>query len=92
MSENIFEKSLAQYQEFQKDWMENAVALTQQFDPAKYMEQMQEMQENILNGMQTLLSLKPEDVESDQLEKEEVLRIGKMRLFHYVHWFRQAKK
>ena len=43
MSENIFEKSLAQYQEFQKDWMENAVALTEQFDPKKYMEQMQEM-------------------------------------------------
>ena len=92
MSENIFEKSLAQYQEFQKDWMENAVALTQQFDPAKYMEQMQEMQENILNGMQTLLSLKPEDVESDQLEKEEVLRIGKMRLFHYVPLVPASKK
>ena len=82
MSENIFEKSLAQYQEMQKTWMENAVALTEKFDPAKYMEQMQTMQENVINGMQTLLSLTPEDVASDQLEKEEVLRIGKMRLFH----------
>ena len=84
MSENIFEKSLEQYQEFQKNWMDNAIALTEQFDPAKYVEQMKEMQKNIVDGMNTLLSIKPEDVASDQLEKEEVLRIGKMRLFHYA--------
>ncbi len=84
MSENIFEKSLEQYQEFQKDWMESAVALAAQFDPAKYIEQMNQMQENILNGLNTLVKLKPEDVKSDQLEKETVLSIGKMRLFHYV--------
>ena len=92
MSENIFEKSLAQYQEMQKIWMENAVALTEKFDPAKYMEQMQTMQENVINGMQTLLSLTPEDVASDQLEKEEVLRIGKMRLFHYAATVPARKK
>ncbi len=84
MSENIFEKSVEQYQEFQKNWMNNAVELTAQFDPAKYMEQMATMQENVLNGMKTLIELKPEDIESDQLEKEEVLSIGKMRLFHYA--------
>ena len=84
MSENIFEKSLEQYQELQKNWVENATALAAQFDPAKYVEQMTEMQENVINGMQTLLSIKPEDVESDQLDKDEVLRIGKMRLFHYA--------
>lgn len=84
MSENIFEKSLEQYQEFQKNWMENAVELAAQFDPAKYMEQMSQMQENVLNGIKTLVELKPEDVASDLLDKEEVLRIGKMRLFHYA--------
>ena len=84
MSENIFEKNLEQYQEFQKNWMDNAIALTEQFDPAKYVEQMQEMQKNVIEGMNTLLSLTAEDVESDQLDKEEVLRIGKMRLFHYA--------
>ncbi len=84
MSENIFERSLEQYQEFQKNWMENAVELANQFDPAKYMEQMNQMQENVLAGLKTLIDLKPEDVESDQLDKEEVLRIGKMRLFHYA--------
>ena len=84
MSENIFEKSVEQYQEFQKNWMNNAVELTAQFDPAKYMEQMTTMQENVINGMKTLIELKPEDIESDQLDKEEVLSIGKMRLFHYA--------
>jgi len=84
MSENIFDKSIEQYQEFQKNWMENAVELAEQFDPAKYLEQMNQMQENIMAGMKTLIELKPEDLESDQLEKEEVLRIGKMKLFHYV--------
>ena len=69
MSENIFEKSLEQYQEFQKNWMDNAIALTEQFDPAKYVEQMKEMQKNIVDGMNTLLSITPEDVASDQLEK-----------------------
>jgi polyhydroxyalkanoate synthase len=84
MSENYFEKSLEQYQEIQKSWVDNAVALTAQFDPAKYMEQMNEMQENVINGMNTLLSLKPEDVESDQLDKEVVYTIGKMKLYHYA--------
>lgn len=84
MSENIFEKSLEQYQEFQKNWMDNAVELAAQFDPAKYVEQMSQMQENVLSGIKTLVELKPEDVASDLLDKEEVLRIGKMRLFHYA--------
>ena len=84
MSENIFEKSLEQYQEFQKDWMESAAALAAQFDPSKYIEQMNQMQENVLNGLNTLINLKPEDVESDQLEKEVVMTIGKMKLLHYA--------
>ena len=84
MSENIFEKSLEQYQEFQKDWMESAAALAAQFDPSKYIEQMNQMQENVLNGLNTLINLKPEDVESDQLEKDVVMTIGKMKLLHYA--------
>jgi polyhydroxyalkanoate synthase len=84
MSENIFEKSLEQYQNFQKNMMDNAVELAEQFDPAKYMEQMNQMQENIMAGMHTLLNLKPEDVASDQLDKDVVLTIGKMKLYHYA--------
>ena len=83
MSENLFEKSLENYAEFQKNWADNAVKLVQQFDPQKYIDQMTEMQENLLSGMNTLLNLKPEDAQSDLLDKDEVLSIGKMRLFHY---------
>lgn len=84
MSENIFEKSIAQYQEAQQKWMESAAELTAQFDPKKYLDEMNQMQENIMSGMKNLINLKPEDVESDQLDKEVVMTIGKMRLFHYT--------
>ena len=83
MSENYFEKSLAQYQEFQNKWAESAAQIAEQFNPAKFMEQLNQTQDNLVKGMQTLIELKPEDVESDQLEKEVVYEIGKMRLFHY---------
>ena len=83
MSENLFEKSLENYTEFQKNWADNAMKLAEQFDPKKYIDQMTQMQENILNGMDTLINLKPEDAQSDLLDKDVVLSIGKMRLFHY---------
>lgn len=83
MSENLFEKSLEQYAEFQKNWSDAAIKLAEQFDPKKYMEQMTEMQENIINGLNTLVNLSAEDIKSDQLEKDVVMTIGKMRLFHY---------
>lgn len=83
MSENIFEKNMEQYSELQKNMMENAIAIAEQFDPQKFIEQMATMQENVINGMNTLLNLKPEDAESDLLDKEEVLSIGKMKLYHY---------
>jgi len=54
-----------------------------QFDFQKSLNQMATMQENVTKGIEVLMNLKPEDVASDQLEKEEVMRIGKMRLFHY---------
>ena len=40
MNENMFEKSLAQYQEFQNKWAESAAEIAEQFDPAKFMEQL----------------------------------------------------
>ena len=83
MSENIFEKSLEQYTEFQKNWTDTAVKLAEQFDPKKYIEQMTEMQENVLAGINTLVNLDPQDTASDQLEKDVVMTIGKMKLYHY---------
>lgn len=83
MSENLLEQNLERYNEFQKNLMESAVTIAEQFNFQKYMEQMTTMQDNIVKGFDILLNMKPEDVASDLMEKEEVLRIGKMRLFHY---------
>jgi polyhydroxyalkanoate synthase len=92
MSKNLFEQSLKEFEEAQKNWMDNAVALAGQFDPQKYIEQMNDMQENILEGYNTLLSLKPEDIAMDQLDKEVVLSIGKMTLLHYVPTVAASKR
>lgn len=83
MNENYFEKSMEQFTDAQKNMMENAGKLMAQFDFRKYMEQMVEMQDNIMKGVDILVNMKPEDAASDMTEKDEVLRIGKMRLFHY---------
>ena len=83
MSENIFEKNMEQFSEFQQNLMDSAAKAMEQFDFKKYIDQMVTMQDNILKGMDILINMKPEDVESDMSAKEEVLRIGKMRLFHY---------
>ena len=83
MSENMFEKSLAQYQEFQNKWAESAAEIAEQFDPAKFMEQLNKTQDNFMKGMKVLIDLKSEDIESDQLEKDVVFTIGKMKLLHY---------
>ena len=92
MSKNLFEQSLKEFEEAQKNWMDNAVALAGQFDPQKYIEQMNDMQDNILEGYNTLLSLKPEDIAMDQLDKEVVLSIGKMTLLHYVPTVAASKR
>ena len=80
---NPIEQGIEQYTEFQKGMMQSAMNAMQQFDPQKYSEQMIGMQDNIMKGMEVMLNLKPEDTASDTLEKDCVLKIGKMRLFHY---------
>ena len=74
---------MEQFNEFQNKVMQTAVNAMQQFDPQKFSEQLINMQDNIMKGMDVLLNLKPEDVASDTLEKDVVLTVGKMRLFHY---------
>ena len=85
MSENqtLLEQNMEHFNEFQKNMMDNISQITEQFNVQKYLEQIAQMQENVVKGTDILLNMKPEDVASDQMEKEEVLRIGKMRLFHY---------
>ena len=40
-------------------------------------------QDDLMKGMETLMNLTEEDVATDQLEKDVVFSIGKMRLLHY---------
>ena len=83
MSENIYEKNLQQYAEFQKNLVDSVFKMYGQFDFQKTVEEMTVAQDKIAKGMKILMDMKPEDAASDLMEKEEVLRIGKMRLFHY---------
>ena len=83
MSENIFEQTMRQFGEFQQNLMNSANAAMQQFDPQKFVDQMVTMQDNVMKGIDILANMKPEDAASDQTEKEVVLTIGKMQLFHY---------
>lgn len=83
MSENIYEKNLQQYADFQKNLVDSVFKMYGQFDFQKTFEEMTVTQEKVAKGMKILMEMKPEDAASDLMEKEEVLRIGKMRLFHY---------
>lgn len=83
MSENIYEKNLQKAAEFQQNLADSVMKLYEQFDLQKSMNEMSTYQEKLIKGYKILMDLKPEDAASDQTEKEEVLRIGKMRLYHY---------
>lgn len=83
MSENIFEKNFDQYVDFQKNMLDSIKKIGEQFDVKKSIDEVTTMEEKITKGLEILMNMKPEDAASDQTEKEEVLRIGKMRLFHY---------
>lgn len=83
MNENIFEKNLQQFSEFQGNLVESVTKIYEQFDLKKSVDEMAVFQEKFTKGMKILMEMKPEDAASDMMEKEEVLRIGKMRLFHY---------
>ena len=83
MSENIFEKNLQQFAEFQSNMTSSVMKIFEQFDLQKSIAEMTTYQDKLAKGIKILMDMKPEDAASDLLEKEEVLRIGKMRLFHY---------
>ncbi len=83
MSENVFEKNLQQFAEFQTNMTNSVMKIFEQFDLQKSITEMTTYQDKLTKGIKILMDMKPEDAASDLLEKEEVLRIGKMRLFHY---------
>lgn len=83
MSENLFEKNLQQFAEFQSNMTNSVMKIFEQFDLQKSVAEMSAYQDKLTKGIKILMDMKPEDAASDLLEKEEVLRVGKMRLFHY---------
>ena len=78
-----FQENVQQVTEFQKSVYDSAVKLAQSFDYKKSMDELLEKQKNLIDGMKVMMNLTQEDLATDQLEKEEVFGIGKMRLFHY---------
>ena len=83
MSENIFEKNLQQFADFQTNMTNSVMKIFEQFDLQKSVTEMTTYQDKLTKGIKILMDMKAEDAASDLLEKEEVLRIGKMCLFHY---------
>ena len=83
MNENLYEKNLQKFADFQSNLMESVTKIYEQLDLKKSIDEMTVFQEKFTKGMKILMEMKPEDAASDMMEKEEVLRIGKMRLFHY---------
>lgn len=84
MSENIFEQGMQQMADFQKNVAESMAKVAEQFDLKKNLDEAAHIQNKLTKGLQVLMNMRPEDMSSDLLEKEEVMHIGKMRLFHYT--------
>ncbi len=83
MSRNVYEKNLEKLSSFQKNAIEGMLEMAGQFDFQKTVDEVIAMQDNIITGMNILMNMKPEDAASDAMEKEQVLKIGKMCLYHY---------
>ncbi len=86
MSDNmmsVYEKNLQKMADFQNNLADSVLKMYKQFDMKKSMDEMTTYQEKLAKGIKILMDMKPEDAASDMMEKEEVLRIGKMRLYHY---------
>ena len=67
----------------QNEAFDFAAHLVEQFSPEKNFEEVIKFQDDMIQGMETLMNLTEADVATDQLDKEEVFAIGKMRLMHY---------
>lgn len=54
------------------------------FDYEKSVKTVFDYMENMVGGVEKMISVSADQIRSDELEKEEVMSIGKMKLFHYV--------
>ena len=58
----------------------------------KTMQETIEFQSNILKGVKALMNMPRNEIKSDLLDKDEVLSIGKMKLYHYKPVPSKAKR
>lgn len=91
MSENLFEQGMKNVTDFQKNIQESMLKLGEQFDLGQNAKDLAHVQEQLAKSVKLLMDMKDEDVASDTLEKEEVLSIGKMKLYHYKPLVAQNK-
>lgn len=91
MSTNIFEKNFNMFSDYQQNMMENMQHMFSNFDLKKNYEEALDKQEKLAKGIHILLDLKDEEVQSDMTAKDEVLSIGKMKLYHYKPTVEKSK-
>ena len=78
LNKNVEDMMTAQSEAF-----DVAAHLVEQFSPEKNFEEVLKFQDDMIQGMETLMNLTEADVATDQLDKEVVFSIGKMRLLRY---------
>ncbi len=81
--QETFNKNVEDMMNAQNEAFDFAAHLVEQFSPEKNFEEILKFQDDMIEGMETLMNLTEADVATDQLDKEVVLSIGKMRLMHY---------
>ena len=81
--QETFNKNVEDMMTAQSEAFDVAAHLVEQFSPEKNFEEVLKFQDDMIQGMETLMNLTEADVATDQLDKEEVFSIGKMRLLRY---------
>ena len=81
--QETFNKNVEDMMTAQSEAFDVAAHLVEQFSPEKNFEEVLKFQDDMIQGMETLMNLTEADVATDELDKEVVLSIGKMRLLRY---------
>ena len=81
--QETFNKNIEDMMTAQNEAFDVAAHLVEQFSPEKNFEEILKFQDDMIQGMETLMNLTEADVATDQLDKEVVFSIGKMRLLRY---------
>ena len=81
--QETFNKNVEDMMTAQSEAFDVAAHLVEQFSPEKNFEEVLKFQDDMIQGMETLMNLTEADVATDELDKEVVFSIGKMRLLRY---------